>query len=93
MFPIIDYRNGRYQGQTINHIPHGVGIFIDRNFMFCLAEWISGEVKGQALVIFPSGRIFYGTISYRKPEQLCSYELTEDHVQVITFPRPRQNGV
>jgi hypothetical protein len=42
MFPIIDFRNGRYQGETKNQLPHGVGIFIDKNFLFCLAEWIAG---------------------------------------------------
>lgn len=62
MFPVIDYRNGRYQGQIKNQSPHGLGIFIDKNFMFCLAEWMGGEIKGYAMIIFPSGRIFCGKL-------------------------------
>ncbi len=59
-FPVIDFRNGRYQGATKSHLPHGVGFFIDKNFMLCLAEWVAGEISGSAIVIYPSGRIFYG---------------------------------
>ena len=42
MQPVIDYRNGRYQGETQNQLPHGVGFFIDKNFLFCIGEWLAG---------------------------------------------------
>jgi hypothetical protein len=67
MFPIIDFRNGRYQGQTKNHLPDGVGILIDKNQMFCLAEWTAGEIRGPAVIIYPSGQTFCGHIAYQKP--------------------------
>lgn len=73
MFPIIDFRNGRYQGQTKNKLPDGVGILLDKNFMFLLAEWVAGEVKGPAVIVFPSGRTFCGHLDLRKPQQLCTY--------------------
>lgn len=92
MFPIIDFRNGRYQGETKNQLPHGVGIFMDKNFLFCLGEWIAGEVRGHALVVYPSGRIFCGDIVGRTASQLATYELAEDHVQLVTFARTRRHN-
>lgn len=37
MLPIIDYRNARYQGEVKKNLPHGIGIVIDSNYVFCLA--------------------------------------------------------
>lgn len=87
MNPIIDFRNGRYQGQLKNQLPHGIGIFIDKNYLFCLAEWIAGVVQGPALVVFPSGRIFSGHIKGKKADKICTYELAEDHVMLVTYAR------
>lgn len=87
MFPVIDFRNGRYQGQTRNQLPNGVGFFIDKNFLLCLAEWIAGEIAGHAIIIFPSGRVFAGEIAYRQQQGLCLYELAEDHVQLLVQTR------
>ena len=42
MHPIIDFRNARYQGQIKNQLPDGIGIMIDKNYMFCIGEWIAG---------------------------------------------------
>jgi hypothetical protein len=91
MFPVIDFRNGRFQGQTRNQLPHGVGFFIDKNFLFCLGEWVAGELSGNAIVIFPSGRVFAGGIHYRQLQGLCLYELAEDHVQLVVMAR-RENS-
>lgn len=87
MFPVIDFRNGRYQGQTRNQLPHGVGFFIDKNFLFCVAEWLAGEISGNAVILFPSGRVFAGTINYRQQNGLSLYELAEDHVQLLVDGR------
>lgn len=89
MLPVIDFRNGRYQGQTRNQLPHGVGFFIDKNFLLCIGEWLAGELQGNAIVIFPSGRVFSGGIAYRKQQGLCLYELPEDHVQLLVATRSR----
>ncbi len=72
MYPIIDFRNGRYQGQTKNQLPDGVGILIDKNQLFCIAEWTAGEIKGPATIFFPSGRVFSGHIAYKLPEALSN---------------------
>lgn len=92
MFPVIDFRNGRYQGETKNQLPHGLGFFIDKNFMFCLAEWVAGEIKGHTIVVYPSGRVFFGDISYREPEGMYSFELAEDHVQLVALARPKRDN-
>ena len=73
MYPIIDFRNARYQGQSKNELPNGVGILLDKNQLFCLAEWNMGEIQGAAVVIFPSGKIFCGHIRKRQPQQLNTY--------------------
>jgi hypothetical protein len=73
MYPIIDFRNARYQGQTKNHLPDGIGLLIDNKMMFCMAEWVAGEIRGPAVIIFPSGRVFCGHISFRQAEQITSH--------------------
>jgi hypothetical protein len=65
MYTVIDFRNGRYQGQTKNQLPHGLGIFINKDWLFCLGEWLSGELVGLAFLVFPSGKIFCGRINLR----------------------------
>lgn len=85
MFQIIDYRNGRYQGELLNQQPHGIGIFMDRDFLFCIAEWREGQVEGSAIIIYPSGRVFCGSIRDWREEGLCSYELVQDHVQLVRW--------
>lgn len=91
LFPVIDYRNGRYQGEARNNIPYGIGFFMDKNFMMCLAEWISGEIQGHAIVIYPSGKIFCGKVQHKKHEGIYSYELAEDHAQLICSARNTAN--
>lgn len=44
MLDIIDYRNLRYQGETKNDRPHGLGIIIDYTHLFCLALWKEGKI-------------------------------------------------
>lgn len=92
MFPIIDFRNGRYQGQTKNHLPHGIGFFIDKNYMLVISEWLAGDIKGYSIIIYPSGRIFCGKIGYKRIEQLCSFQLTQDHVQLISVASVRNEN-
>jgi hypothetical protein len=89
MLPVIDFRNGRYQGQTRNQLPHGVGLFIDKSFLLCLGEWLAGELQGNAIIIFPSGRVFAGGIAYRQQQGTCLYELPEDHVQLLVAARQK----
>lgn len=54
MTSIIDFRNAKFQGQTKNNLPHGIGtdftyilgIIIDQHFLFCLSEWYQGQITG-----------------------------------------------
>lgn len=73
MYPIIDYRNCRYQGQIKNNLPDGIGIILDANQMFCMAEWVAGEIKGPTAIVYPSGRTFCGHIQYHKPESVNTH--------------------
>lgn len=66
MLPRIDYRNARYQGQIKSLIPHGLGILIDKNLLFVLAEWIDGEINGYVMAVYPNGEIFCGSVRDRQ---------------------------
>jgi hypothetical protein len=69
-----------------------VGILVDKNFLFIVAEWVTGEIKGAAVFFYPSGRVFCGHVAFKQPDQLCTYELAEDHVKLITFAKARRSG-
>lgn len=60
MITIIDYRNGRYQGQVLNQKPHGVGVFMSVNLTLIFSEWIRGQMSGSTIIIYPDGSTFYG---------------------------------
>ena len=62
MLDIIDYRNLRYQGETKDNQPHGLGIIIDYNHLFCLAVWKEGKICGPAFIVFSDSKIFCGRI-------------------------------
>lgn len=62
MFEIRDFRNARYQGEMQNGQPNGIGIVIDYNYLFCLAEWKDGLIDGPTFIVFPDSRIFCGRI-------------------------------
>jgi len=62
MLDVLDYRNGRYQGQTLFKQPHGVGIFLTLNFTFIVAYWKHGKIDGKALVVYANGSMFAGEI-------------------------------
>jgi hypothetical protein len=44
MLNFIEFRNAFYHGQTQEGKPHGLGIIIDNQFMFLLAEFREGEI-------------------------------------------------
>lgn len=85
MLSILDFRNGRYQGEIVNGKPHGAGIFLHISFTFVIAQWNQGEIKGLAMIVNNNGNIFCGEISQSKPFGLCLYELQHDHVKLMTF--------
>jgi hypothetical protein len=82
MFEIRDYRNLRYQGETKDNLPDGVGIAIDYNYLFCLAEWRRGKIDGAAFVVFPDSKIFCGRINNNQLDGLSSFYL-QDRIQIF----------
>jgi hypothetical protein len=83
MLSIQDYRNGRYQGQLKNKQPHGIGIFMQINLTFVIAEWSHGYIDGSAVVIFPDGSTFCGLFQKGRPLGTAFYELSHDDMRVI----------
>lgn len=64
MLDIIDYRNLRYQGETKDDKPHGVGMIIDYRWIFCLCLWNDGNIQGPVFIVFPNNKIFCGRIEH-----------------------------
>ncbi len=82
MLETLDYRNARYQGEVKNEQPNGLGIIIDYNYLFCLAEWQDGRINGPTFIVFPDSRIFCGRIYNNQLSGLCSFYL-QDRIQIF----------
>jgi hypothetical protein len=81
MFSCIDFRNAFYQGQTLEARPHGLGLLIDSQLLFLLAEFRQGEIEGPVFAVYPDSKIFCGRIRDRQPSGLCCFYL-KDKIQV-----------
>ena len=86
----IDYRNARYQGDTHLHRPHGVGIAIDINHLFCLAHWKQGRVNGPFFVVYPDGKILCGHMHDNHLSSLCCFYLADDIKTYINYRKTDQ---
>ena len=42
LLSLLDYRNGKFQGQIYNNRPHGVGGFLSINFDLIFGTWKNG---------------------------------------------------
>jgi len=81
MFNFIDYRNATYQGQTQDGKPHGLGMLIDSQLMFLLAEFREGEIEGPVFIVFADCKIFCGRIRNKKLSGLCCFYI-KDKMQI-----------
>ena len=73
----IDFRNARYQGQIKNNKPHGIGVSIDRNHLFCLAEWKNGRIDGPLFAVYPDSKIFCGFMKGSQLSGMCCFYLSD----------------
>ena len=89
---IIDYRNASYHGQTSNNKHDGLGILLDDNLMFCIAEWSEGKVSGKCFVIFPDHRYFYGELHGCQQNGVCVYVLGNECYLYGNFRRGAMVG-
>ena len=80
MTDFIDFRNARYQGEVRDRKPHGIGITIDNNHLFCLAHWNAGKIDGPVFVVFPEAQILCGRMKGNRLSDLCCFYLP-DHIQ------------
>ena len=71
----IDFRNARYQGQIQELQPHGVGITIDDNHLFCLAKWNRGHIDGPVFIAYPDNKILCGHVKKNSISGLCCFYL------------------
>ena len=90
MLSIQDYRNGRYQGQVKDKLPHGIGIFMQINLTFVIAEWTHGYIDGSAVIIFPDASTFCGLFQHGKPTGTAFYELSHDDMKVIEILQEKE---
>jgi hypothetical protein len=58
---IVDYRNGKYQGQMNSHKQkQGLGIFVDDDLTFYISLWLQNRLNGLTLVYLAHGKYMYG---------------------------------
>ena len=57
---VLDYRNGRFQGQIYKHRPHGIGAFFSLHLNLIFGSWKNGQLSGKSLIVNPNGSIFCG---------------------------------
>lgn len=85
---ILDYRNGKYQGFTIqdSFIKDGlgtwqpyiiIGILIDDNYSFLLTEWKQDAIDGPFFMVYPDESIMYGFIEKQKIGEMVCYEVNK----------------
>ncbi|MCB0368496.1 MAG: hypothetical protein KDD45_03410 [Bdellovibrionales bacterium] len=62
---IVDYRNAKYQGEISEYerIPSGLGILLSIDYHAVIAHWQEGVINGPCCIFYPSGSLFYGSIS------------------------------
>lgn len=77
----LDYRNLRWEGQLQAGVAQGIGIAMDHNRLFCLAEWTAGRVYGAMCVVYPSRTVFCGVVRGQSVEVGCFY--LPDEVRVF----------
>jgi hypothetical protein len=85
MQPVIDFRNGRYQGETRDQLPHGFGFYLDKSFTLCAGEWLSGILSGEAMIVFRLGGVYCGSIRIGESYGVSLYEMAEDGVLLYWF--------
>lgn len=73
MLNFIDYRNAVYHGQTQDGKPHGLGIIVDNQLTFILAEFKEGEIEGTIFVVYADCKIFCGRIKNKELSGLCCF--------------------
>ena len=70
----IDYRNCRYQGQSLDtHQPHGEGIMLDDELRFILGTWVGGSLNGNSLIFDSHSKYIYGPWKNGVPEGINVY--------------------
>ena len=79
---VIDFRNGRYQGQVYLNQPHGFGCFLTLNFALILAEWNQGKISGNTLIVYPNGSMFLGTVEGGEVKGVGVMELGSDGMKI-----------
>lgn len=81
MFSFIDFRNVAYHGQTPKGKPHGLGMLIDTQLLFLIAEFREGEIEGPVFAVYGDCKVFCGRIKSKQPDGVCCFYL-KDKMQV-----------
>jgi hypothetical protein len=62
----------------------GVGMLLDHNYLFAIANWRQGSVEGEVIVVFPDCSLFYGFLKNRLPVGIGCYQVTGKQ-QIYSF--------
>jgi len=66
---VVDYRNAKFQGEISDYerLPDGIGMLLTIDYQLVISNWEEGNINGQCLSIYPSGNIFYGSVTNNQP--------------------------
>lgn len=67
IYKLIEYRNGYYQGITLDGTPQGLGLFINDHSILYSAIWKEGVPSGRAAVFFSREQYIFGDWKAGKP--------------------------
>lgn len=67
VFKLIEYRNGLYQGITLEENPERLGLFFDDNSALYSSIWRNGSPAGRTVVFFSREQYIYGDWRTGKP--------------------------
>ena len=71
---IIDWLGGRYQGDTVDGIPHGKGRLLLPNGTRYDGEWKEGKPDGRGITIYPNGSAYKGDFKAGKQDGYGKYK-------------------
>lgn len=55
-----DFRNAKYQGETLDKKPSGFGIALDEHYTLVVSKWIKANTQGPFCAFFGNSSILYG---------------------------------
>lgn len=87
------FKNGsEYQGEFLNNVFHGKGIFKSSNKKSYNGNWKDGKMNGKGKYIYPNGSIYDGEFLDGKKDGFGKYIWGKDRYYEGSWKNDKQNG-